>query len=322
MKTLCLFLACGLGALVAADFPRAEISNGSVRAKLYLPDPDNGYYRATRFDWSGVISSLEYKGHQFFGQWFDRYDPKLHDSITGPVESFKSGDTALGYDEALPGGTFIRIGVGVLRKPEEAKFDDFKTYDIVDSGKWTVHAGPDRVEFVQELKGPTGYAYLYRKTVLLEKGKPRLALEHSLKNTGEKTIETDVYNHDFYMFDGQPTGPDVTVQFPFEPRATGDLKGLAAVQGKRLVYLQELVKGQSAYTTLEGFGKSSQDYDIRVENRKAGTGVRQVGDRPISKVVFWSIRTTVCPEAYNHFRIEPGHEAKWRVAYEFYELAR
>src|SRR5471032_1220190 len=252
MKTICLFLACGPGALVAADFPRAEISNGSVRAKLYLPDPDDGYYRATRFDWSGVISSLEYKGHQFFGQWFDRYDPKLHDSITGPVESFKSGDTALGYDEAMPGGTFIRIGVGVLRKPEEAKFDDFKTYDIVDSGKWTVHAGPDRVEFVQELKGPTGYAYLYRKTVLLEKGKPRLALEHSLKNTGEKTIETDVYNHDFYMFDGQPTGPDVTVQFPFEPRATGDLKGLAAVQGKRLVYLQELVKGQSAYTTLEG----------------------------------------------------------------------
>jgi len=59
MKTICLFLACGPGALVAADFPRAEISNGSVRAKLYLPDPDNGYYRATRFDWSGVISSLE-----------------------------------------------------------------------------------------------------------------------------------------------------------------------------------------------------------------------------------------------------------------------
>jgi hypothetical protein len=321
MKTLCLFLAGGLVALVAADFPQAEISNGSVRARLYLPDPDKGYYRATRFDWSGVISSLEYKGHQFFGQWFDRYDPKLHDSITGPVESFKSGDTALGYGEAMPGGTFIRIGVGVLRKPEEAMFNDFKTYDIVDSGKWTVHSGPDRVEFAQELKGPTGYAYLYRKTVLLEKGKPRLVLEHSLKNTGGKTIETDVYNHDFYMFDGQPTGPGVTVQFPFEPRATGDLKGLAEVQGKRLVYLQELAKGQSAYTTLEGFGKSARDYDIRVENRKAGAGVRQVGDRPISKVVFWSIRTTVCPEAYNHFRIEPGHEAKWRVAYEFYELA-
>ena len=322
MKTLCLFLACGFAALTAADFPQAEISNGSVHAKLYLPDPDKGYYRATRFDWSGVISSLEYKGHQFFGQWFDRYDPKLHDSITGPVESFKSGNTALGYDDAKAGGTFIRIGVGVLRKPEEAKFNDFKTYDIVDSGKWTVHPGRDRVEFVQALSGPDGYGYLYRKTVLLEKGKPRLVLDHSLKNTGGKTIDTDVFNHDFYMFDGQPTGPGVTVHFPFEPRPTSDLKGLAAVQGKQLVYLKELGKGQSAYSDLEGFGKSAKDYDFRIENRNAGAGVRQVGDQPISRVVFWSIRTTVCPEAYNHFRIEPGHEAKWRVAYQFYELGK
>jgi hypothetical protein len=210
----------------------------------------------------------------------------------------------------------------VLRKPAEPRFSDFKTYEIVDSGKWTVHPGRDRVEFIQALSGPDGYAYLYRKTVLLEKARPRLVLEHSLKNTGEKIIETDVFNHDFYMFDGQPTGPGVTVQFPFEPRATDDLKGLAAVQGKQLVYLRELAKGQSAYTGIEGFGKSAKDYDFRIESRRAGIGVRQVGDQPISKVVFWSIRTTVCPEAYNHFRIEPGHEAKWRVAYEFYELGK
>src|ERR1019366_1116453 len=41
--------------LAAAGFPDAEISNGSVRAKLYLPDARQGYYRATRFDWSGQI---------------------------------------------------------------------------------------------------------------------------------------------------------------------------------------------------------------------------------------------------------------------------
>src|SRR5450432_3389805 len=118
MKTICLFLACGPGALVAADFPRAEISNGSVRAKLYLPDPDNGYYRATRFDWSGVIASLEYKGHNYFGVWFPRYDPKINDAITGPVEEYRTGESALGYENAKTGETFIRIGVGVLRKPE------------------------------------------------------------------------------------------------------------------------------------------------------------------------------------------------------------
>jgi hypothetical protein len=322
MKTLCLFLATGCALLPAADFPQAEISNGLVHAKLYLPDPDKGYYRATRFDWSGVISSLQYKGHEFFGQWFPKYDPKLHDSITGPVESFKTGDTALGYDEAKAGETFIRIGVGVLRKPEEPKYNDFKTYEILDSGKWTVTAKPDHVEFVQQLKGPSGHAYLYTKTVRLVKGRPQLAIEHILKNTGTKPIETDVYNHDFYMFDNQPTGPDVTVQFPFDLKATRDLNGLAEARGKEVVYLKELANGQSAFTNFEGFGTTAKDFDIRVEHRKAGTGVREVGDQPISKVVFWSIRTTVCPEAYNHFRVEPGKEARWKITYEFYELPK
>ncbi len=51
---------------VAGDtpFPEAQISNGQIRAKLYLPDARRGFYRSTRFDWSGVIASLEYNGHQ------------------------------------------------------------------------------------------------------------------------------------------------------------------------------------------------------------------------------------------------------------------
>jgi hypothetical protein len=28
------------------------------------------FTRATRFDWSGVIFSLQYKGHEFYGPWF------------------------------------------------------------------------------------------------------------------------------------------------------------------------------------------------------------------------------------------------------------
>jgi len=40
---------------IAADFPKAVLSNGPVQAVVYLPDPQKGYYRSTRFDWSGVV---------------------------------------------------------------------------------------------------------------------------------------------------------------------------------------------------------------------------------------------------------------------------
>ncbi len=296
---------------MAAEFPQADIANGQVRAKLYLPDAQNGYYRATRFDWSGVIASLEYKGHSYFGVWFPRYDPKLHDSITGPVESF----SALWFDDAKPGETFVRIGVGVLRRPDDRKVNDFYTYDIVDPGKWTTRAKDNSVEFTQNLAG----TYVYRKTVRLEKNKPVLVLEHSLRNTGKKVIETNVFNHDFYMLDGQPTGPDVTVTFPFDVTIDHPWPGVAETRGKQLVYLKELQQGQSVFGEMKGFGAGAADYDFRVENHKTRAGVRQTGDHPLSRLYYWSIRTTACPEAYNHLRVEPGKEVHWRVSYEFYE---
>lgn len=302
----------------AAASLEATLSNSEIRATLYLPDAQSGYYRGTRFDWSGVIASLEWHGHSFFGKWFDRYDPKIHDAITGPVEEFLTNGAGLGYDEAKPGDSFVRIGVGAVRKPDEAKYRQFSTYEIVDPGKWTVTKGPDWIQFVHELHDTAGYAYVYRKKVRLVRN--TLVLEHQLKNLGRKTIATSVYEHNFFMLDGKPTGPDAVVRFVFEPRATGALDGLADVRGRTLVYLHELEPRQTVQTDLEGFGRGAKDYDIRVENRQTGAGVRQTGDRPMSKLHLWSIRTTICPEAFIDLRIEPGKESTWRITYEFYQV--
>jgi hypothetical protein len=319
LKTSSLLLALAFAGL-AADFPQAEIVVGSTRAKLYLPDTEKGYYRATRFDWSGQIASLEAQGHNYFGQWFESYDPKLHDAILGPVEEFLTDGMGLGYKDVKVGESFVKIGVGAVRKPEERAFQQFKTYEITDPGKWTVKPYPDRVEFTQELHDTAGYAYIYKKTVRLTKGKPRLVLEHSLKNTGTKVIESSVYEHNFFMIDDKPAGPDYSVKFPFTVTSDRDLKGLAEARGDQFAYLKEFEKGQSVYAVLSGFGATPKDYDIRVENRAAQAGVRQTSDRPLAKLAFWSIRSTVCPEAYIDMRIEPGKEFTWRIAYDFYTI--
>jgi hypothetical protein len=312
--------ACALAVSLAAAPPEASISNGAISARFYLPDRNDGYYQGTRFDWSGVIASLRYKGHEYFGQWFEKYDPKTHDAISGPVEEYRTNGAGLGYEEAKAGEGFIRIGVGVVRKPEEAGYRGFNTYEIMDHGKWTVRNGPDWIEFVHELAGVNGYAYEYRKTVRLEKDKPVMTLDHVLRNTGRKAIETAMYNHNFFVMDGQPTGPDSIVRLPFAGRPTKDLKDLAEVREDRLVYLRELAKGESVFTEIGGFGDTARDYDFRLENRKAGMGVRITGDRPLAKLVYWSIRTTFCPEPYINLSVAPGGETKWTIGYEFYTL--
>jgi hypothetical protein len=112
------------------------------------------------------------------------------------------------------------------------------------------------------------------------------------------------------------------VRYAFEVHPKADLNGAAEARGREFTYLKELDGRQSVYTEMTGYGDAASDYDIRVENRKAGIGVRQTSDRPLSKLVFWSIRTTVCPEAYIDLKIEPGQQAKWTIRYEFYTLAQ
>ncbi len=321
MKTLAALLISA--AALAAPPPQASISNGLVNAVLNLPDPSDGYYRATRFDWSGVIASLEFAGHSYVSPWFPRYDPKLHDAITGPVEEFFSGDTvpAPGYADAPAGGAFLKIGVGLLRKPSPAPYNHFHTYDIIDSGRWTVHSKTNEIQFVQVLSDPaTGYAYRYTKTVRLLSGRPRLVLEHRLQNTGKKPLRSEVYDHNFFTIDNTPTGPDFTLRFSFPLHAEDDLHGRAAVQDFTVLFPRVLNPGESFLTHLTGFGPTPRDYDIRIENHKTGAAARITADRPLSQLVLWGIRTVRCPEPYIAFDIPPGRDFRWTINYDFYTL--
>jgi hypothetical protein len=318
---------------LAADFPYAEIDNGQIHVKLYLPDAKEGYYRATRFDWSGVIASLEYKGHNYYGPWFTRVDPVIHDfsydgdqvvaspcaAGTGPVEEFQTNGSALGWDEAKPGGTFIKIGVGVLRKDGET-YDFVKLYPILNTGKWSVEKHPDSVIFTQELTDPSsGYGYIYRKTVKLAPGRPGMLLDHSLKNTGRRTIRSTVYNHNFLVLDRQAPGPDFAIAVPF-PIQTGRSagKGLVEARGNRIVYLKVLGGREVAQIAVRGFSNSPGDNDIRIENTRVGADMRITGDRTLTNESLWSIKTVLAMEPTISMSIEPGGEFTWKMSYEYY----
>ena len=316
--------------------PQTEIANGQISVMLYLPDARSGFYRGTRFDWSGVIGSLRYRGHEYYGPWFDGVDPAVHDyryegpkiiastcsGVTGPAEEFQTHGSALGWDEAKPGGTFIKIGVGVLRKDED-RYDFVKQYEMVDPGKWTVAKHRDLVEFTQELTdSSSGYGYIYHKTVRLTPGKPEMVLEHRLRNTGRHPIQSAVYNHNFLVLDHEPIGRDLVVTFPFALRSPNPPdRRLAEIRGSQFLYLKALQNEDRVEAPLEGFGDSPKDNDIRVENRKTGVGVRMLGDHPLSHVNLWSIRTVLAVEPFITMTIDPGAEFSWKVSYEYYTLA-
>jgi hypothetical protein len=327
------FLSIGCVAAAAADPPKAEISNGQIQAKLYLPDSRDGFYRGTRFDWAGVIGSLEYRGHNFYGPWFTQFDPAVRDfvykdadivagaasAITGPSDEFQK---PLGYDAAKAGETFVKIGVGVLRKPDDAAYAAFRPYEIVDGGKWSVRRGKDYVEFTQLLNDPrTGYGYEYRKTVRLAGGRPEMTIEHSLKNTGRTAIRSNVYNHNFLVLDKSGPGPDLVTTLPFEiktPRAPA--AELAEISGKRILYKKALEKQERVFFPIQGFSAEAKDYDVRIENSKAGVGMRIAGDQPLASATLWSIRSVMAIEPFVDISVDAGQEFHWKYTYAYYAL--
>jgi hypothetical protein len=316
-KKIMAALLCGsLGFTASVEYPSAKITNGLITATLHLPDAQKGYYRGTRFDWSGVMPSLQYKGHEYFGLWNPApYDPKLHDAITGPVEEF----TAVGLEEAKVGETFVKIGVGSLIKPDDKPYTFARKYEIKNPGTWTVKPGKDRVEYTHLLKDAAGYAYEYRKVVQLVKGKPELVLEHSLKNTGTKPLEFSTYNHNFFVIDGEPTGPNIRTTFPYEVGAEGKGFGtIAEAKNKAITYNRTLAKGENVFTAgVQGIAATPQNYDFTIRNLKSGAGVHIKGDRPLEKLVYWSNPNTSCPEPYIRLSAQPGETIRWNIHYEF-----
>lgn len=317
------FVLCSINNFAdeASNFPAVELSNGLIKVNIYLPDAKIGYYRGTRFDWSGVISQVEYKGHTYFGEWKSTHDPNNHDDITGPVEEFRTGDfnepSALGYKEAKVGEPFIKIGVGLLEKIDEPNYRFWHPYKIIRPGDWQVKYGDDWIEFKQDFEGISGWSYSYTKKIILAENKPEFTIYHSLKNTGTRPLETSQYNHNFFIIDNTPIGTNYVLRFPFNVKIMRDLKGSLGVNENEVYFVKDL-KDESLFSEFEGFSNDSKDYDVTVFNKKTGAGARIRGDNPIVHLNFWTVKTTVCPEPFVSIALSPNQEKQWNITYSFF----
>ena len=232
-------LSCGaalvlaVGLVSAQSHPSHQVTNGDITATVYLPDAKNGFYTTTRFDWSGAIASLKYKGHEYYGTWFSKitdiydfgYEGPSKDVISadftamvGPAEEFG----ALGYNDVPAGGLFVKPGIGVLKR-DETNYNHSRPYAIANGGKWDVRTARDSVEFTHTLSEPSiNFGYVYTKVIRLTSGKPQMTISHVMKNTGSKPIVTNVYNHNFTTIDKQAIGPDIEITVPWQmTRAAG-----------------------------------------------------------------------------------------------------
>lgn len=298
------------------EYRAAKISNGVIEADVCTDTGLNGYYRGVRFDPSGIIFSLKAGGHVYFGSRHDIHRPDWHDCITGPVEEY----LVVGYDEADAGGTFLKIGVGMLEKLSDAPYNFRLPYKLTNGGERSVKVFPDSVEYVHKLDDTSGYAYVLVKTLVLEKNSNRLAIRHRLKNTGSKKIESNVYNHNFFVIDNAVVDESVSVRFGFDLNCDkSGLGEIAKIEGNSIRFLRRMCGDERVSIDNIPCPQGSKNV-MCVENAKVGAGVRVAGDAPIMKAVFWSDKKSVCPEPFVKISVGPGEEFEWNLHYDFYSL--
>ena len=164
--------------LSAQGHPSHVIRNGPITARVYLPEARGGLYRSTRFDWSGAIASsntkdtvlrqLVHEDHRHLrlrlrGPKDDVISAEFT-AMVGPAEEFG----VIGYNDAKPGGLFVKPGVGVLRRADDTAYNHSKPYKIANGGKWDVEAPQRLIEFTHTLNEPAiDFGYVYTKIIRL-----------------------------------------------------------------------------------------------------------------------------------------------------------
>ena len=296
-------------------YPSVDLNKGAIRVSMYLPDAVRGYYRGTRFDWSGIIRQVRFRDHQFYAPLHPSHDPTCHDAVSGPAEEFAMF-RPMGFAEASPGQSFVKIGVGLLMKADEGDYSFDGNYELICAGDWDISHNTDSVTFDQALQGERGWAYRYTKSIQLSAGRPELTIRHRLENTGEKTIDIDNYNHNFTIIDDVPVGPDYRVEFPFttdDPISIGDLGRFRA----DAVEIEKPLGEDSLWVELYD-GKGRIDYNQAiVRNLRSGAAVEFRGDAPVTRMVFWAVERAACPEPFIHLLLAPGQCREWSSRYRF-----
>ena len=71
-----------------------------------------------------------------------------------------------------------------------------------------------------------------------------------MKNTGRKVIETNQYNHNFFVIDHEVVGPDVVVKFAFTPVPARGFNDRAEVRGQEIIFPRELQGKNGVFSEL------------------------------------------------------------------------
>jgi len=221
-----------------------------------------------------------------------------------------------GFTEAKPGEGFLKVGVGVLKRPDTENYHFAINYEILKPAQTTVKWRDDGATFRQTGEGINGYAYDLNATVKVEEKTITVAWE--LTNTGQKPLTTFQYSHNCFAFDGRTVGPGYVLSFPYDFSA----KGLEPEQeqvGRSIFFNGRIPTYMNAVVDYPPNYKGPNTAELRHD--ETGQFIKITTSLPGQKTAIHARHYFINPEQFVKISLKPGETKQWIRTYEFGETS-
>lgn len=284
------------------------LKRGEMELTIMDPDHTNRVYQGVRFSPIAAVLQAKYKGLPYLLCPEDVSSPVRGD-MPGLAMEFDlvSPDGPPGFTEAAMGNSFLKVGVGALKKAGPG-YRFMAPYEFAERPVTETDWNKRGVSYSQAATNTGGYGYKLTADLVLDSSS--FSIHYTLLNTGSKRMKTIQYHHNFLNFGGTPVGPDYVVEFPYAPVMDGWY-----IKGNAL----------SFNTPIKGFLKLDthppQEYTgshhIDVRQIKTGQTLRIASSLPSGTCTLFVTSDKLCPEQFIELEIAPGESVSWKRSYVF-----
>lgn len=273
-------------------------------------------YNFSRFDWTGKITDVKFKGISL--TCAENPNGGNQDHLGKGFYNEFGIDTALGFKATHIGDWFHKIGIGLLKK-EDAEYAFHKPYVIKPAKFFTkTTANSIRIDCIAEKAN--GYSYELRKEIELHG--QGFHSKYLLKNTGEKAINTTEYCHNFIAINNDFIGANYELNFPFPLKpesfvATVNPEAAVLLDTNGVRFNQEPIT-PFFFSHLNGGAPVESAWELLHLKRKIG--IREKNYFTTNKVNLWGWQHVVSPELFIDITIAPGTSLAWTRRYEVFEF--
>jgi len=232
-----------------------------------------------------------------------------------PDEFGIKGTGVLGFDEAADGGSFIKIGVGRLRRTTAKPYNFAERYPVLEAFPIVIKTAT-RDTLVVAQSGTSDalpWRYYYEKTYQVTPGN-QLTISYLFTNLGAQPIEFEHYNHHWFTLGGTRVGPTyrLSTGFPL-PRPEGKTPFAFELHG--LYPLNEIPKGKSFYYDTHFDTVTAEQNDLNFSIGEASVQLK--GDFAPSAFALFGLNEAFCPEIFHKVLVKPGQTTRWSMHYQF-----